>query len=94
MEDYLTVLLNDLEDHASAFLPGGYYLALHRESAAAEALCATFTQEQQRCSTSLRTPATPVPLLIRRRWPGGPSSWPGKSIVKSPRRTAPRCCCR
>lgn len=46
MEDYLTVLLNDLEDHASAFLPGGYYLALHRESAAAEALAATFTQEQ------------------------------------------------
>lgn len=46
MEDYLTVLLNDLEDHAFAFLPGGYYLALHRESAAAEALAATFTQEQ------------------------------------------------
>ena len=46
MEDYLTVLLNDLEDQASAFLPGGYYLALHRESAAAEALTASLTKPQ------------------------------------------------
>lgn len=48
MDDYITILLNDLEDHAKDFLPGGYYAAMSREAAAAEALEATFTPEQQR----------------------------------------------
>ena len=47
MDDYITVLLNDLEDHASSFLDGAYYAAIHREAAAAEALEATLSPEQQ-----------------------------------------------
>lgn len=47
MDDYITVLLNDLEDHASSFLDGGYYAAIHRETAAAEALEATLSAEQR-----------------------------------------------
>ena len=47
MDDYITVLLNDLEDRAAFFLPGAYYAAAARESAAAEALEATLTPEQQ-----------------------------------------------
>lgn len=47
MDDYITVLLNDLEDRAGQFLPGEYYQAANRESAALQALEATFTPEQQ-----------------------------------------------
>lgn len=47
MDDYITVLLNDLEDRAAGFLPGEYYAAISREAAAAEALEATLTPEQQ-----------------------------------------------
>lgn len=46
MDDYITVLLNDLEDHASSFLDGAYYAAIHREAAAFQALEETFTPEQ------------------------------------------------
>ena len=38
MDDYITVLLNDLEDRAGQFLPGEYYQAANRESAALQAL--------------------------------------------------------
>ena len=38
MDDYITVLLNDLEDHASSFLDGAYYAAMAREDAALQAL--------------------------------------------------------
>lgn len=48
MDDYITVLLNDLEDHASSFLDGAYYAAIHREAAAFQALEETFTPEQHR----------------------------------------------
>ena len=47
MDDYITVLLNDLEDRAPSFLPGGYYAAMARESDALRALEATFTAEQR-----------------------------------------------
>lgn len=47
MDDYITVLLHDLEDHASAFLPSAYYMAIHREAAAAEVLAAALTEEQR-----------------------------------------------
>ena len=43
MDDYITVLLNDLEDRAAGFLPGEYYAAISREAAAAEALETTLT---------------------------------------------------
>ena len=46
MDDYITVLLEDLESRASEFLPGGYYAAIARESAASEALTATLNDEQ------------------------------------------------
>lgn len=45
MDDYITVLLNDLEDHASSFLDGAYYAAMAREDAALQALEETFTRE-------------------------------------------------
>lgn len=48
MDDYITVLLNDLEDHASSFLDGAYYAAIAREDAALQALEETFTREQHR----------------------------------------------
>ncbi|WP_417042916.1 hypothetical protein [Dysosmobacter sp.] len=48
MDDYITVLLNDLEDRAGQFLPGEYYQAANRESAALQALEETFTPEQHR----------------------------------------------
>ena len=47
MDDYITVLLNHLEDHAVDFLPGRYYIALNRQAAAAQALRAQLTERQQ-----------------------------------------------
>lgn len=46
MDDYITVLLHDLEDRAQDFLPGDYHGAICREAAAAEALTASLTGEQ------------------------------------------------
>lgn len=48
MDDYITVLLNDLEDRSGQFLPGEYYQAANRESAALQALEETFTPEQHK----------------------------------------------
>ena len=47
MDDYITVLLHDLEDRAQDFLPGDYHGAIRREAAAAEALTASLTGEQR-----------------------------------------------
>ena len=47
MDDYITVLLHDLEDWAQDFLPGDYHGAICREAAAAEALTASLTGEQR-----------------------------------------------
>ena len=47
MDDYITVLLNDLEDRAGQFLPGEYYQGANRESAALQALEATLSAEQR-----------------------------------------------
>lgn len=46
MDDYITVLLHDLEDRAQDFLPGDYHTAIRREAAAA-ALTASLTGEQR-----------------------------------------------
>lgn len=46
--DYITVLLNDLEDRAPSFLDGAYYAAMAREDTALQALEETFTPEQHR----------------------------------------------
>ena len=46
MDDYITVLLHDLEDRAQDFLPGDYHGAIRREAAAAEALAASLTKPQ------------------------------------------------
>ena len=47
MDDYITVLLEDLDGRASDFLSGGYYAAIARESAASEALTAALNDDQR-----------------------------------------------
>lgn len=47
MNDYITVLLEDLESRAADFLPGGYYAAIARETAASEALTAALNDDQR-----------------------------------------------
>lgn len=46
MDDYITVLLEDLENRASEFLSGDYYGALAREAAASKVLTAALNDEQ------------------------------------------------
>ena len=47
MNDYISVLLEDLESRSADFLPGGYYAAIARETAASEALTAALNDHQR-----------------------------------------------
>ena len=88
MDDYITVLLNDLEDRAAGFLPGEYYAAISREAAAAEAL-------EARQSAGPTPPETmTAPASTRMLCAGRPFCWAEPCSVRPALRTAPRCCCR
>ena len=65
MDDYITVLLHDLEDRAQDFLPGDYHGAICREAAAAEALTASLTGEQHALFLAFEALARQAFLLAR-----------------------------
>ena len=94
MSDYIDILLSALEEEMYSHLGKDYFLASQREDQAADALRATLSADQNDLFDAYESAGTTPPAPIRTPTPAGPSSWPGPSTVRPPRRTAPRCCCR
>ena len=94
MSDYIDILLTALEDELYPSLGKDYFLPLQQANDALTALSATPPISSVRCWIPMRTPPPPQAAPIRTPTPAGPSSSRGRSTVKRPRRTAPRCCCR
>ncbi|MFR5405547.1 MAG: hypothetical protein ACLTG0_09230 [Oscillibacter sp.] len=95
MSDYIDILLTALEDELFPSLGKDYFLPLQQANDALTALSATLTDQQRALLDSYEdASAAAGSALSGRLRPQGPSSSRGRSTVKRPRRTAPRCCCR
>jgi len=86
MSDYIDILLTALEDELYPSLGKDYFLPLQQANDALTALSATLTDQQRALLDSYEDASAAAG--------SGPSSSRGRSTVKRPRRTAPRCCCR
>ena len=94
MSDYIDILLTALEDELYPSLGKDYFLPLQQANDALTALSATLTDQQRALLDSYEDASAAAGSAYRTPTPAGPSSSRGRSTVKRPRRTAPRCCCR
>ena len=93
MSDYIDILLTALEDELFPSLGKDYFLSLQQANDALTALSATLTDQQRTLLDSYEDASAAAGSAYQDAY-AGPSSSRGRSTVKSPRRTAPRCCYR
>lgn len=94
MSDYIDILLTALEDELYPSLGKDYFLPLQQANDALTALSATLTDQQRALLDSYEDASAAAGSAYQDAYARGPSSSRGRSTVKRPRRTAPRCCCR
>ena len=88
MSDYIDILLTALEDELYPSLGKDYFLPLQQANDALTALSATLTDQQRALLDSYEDASAAAGSAYQDAYARG------RSTVKRPRRTAPRCCCR
>ena len=92
MSDYIDILLTALEDELYPSLGKDYFLPLQQANDALTALSATLTDQQRALLDSYEDASAAAGSAYQDAYARRASR--GRSTVKRPRRTAPRCCCR